>query len=295
MLSELLSVAANWNGDPRSTQILSRRTLKVASTLMATPVPADCGECAANRLDRFHLSMGYASDVGRRSANEDCGYGNATHGIFLVADGVGGHPGGVEASQILVDTIPPLLVHAVQNCRMPEDDLPQAIREAICSSEGSMRLMASRDPRLQRMGSTVALGVIVGPRLFIAHLGDSRVYLVREGAMTQLTTDHTLVQALCDAGCITTEEAKNHKWRHVITELVSARSASCVNVDSHQLLPGDRLLFATDGLTDSVDEDLLGWTVTRFDNPQAAADELVRQALENEATDNITCLIVHVK
>jgi protein phosphatase len=172
--------------------------------------------------------------------------------------------------------------------------LPQAILEAIYSAQDEMREVASRQPRLERMGSTIALGVIAGRTLYLAHVGDSRVYLIRRGEIIQLTKDHTFVQALQDAGCLTSEEAKNHRWRHVITESVNASRQSRVEVEAHPLLPGDRLLFATDGLTDVVDDETLGSIISRTDDPQTAANELVRHCLDKDTSDNITCLVVHV-
>ena len=247
-----------------------------------------------SRTAAWHLSAGFASDKGHRSANEDCGYANVREGLFLVADGVGGSYGGAVASHLLVDTIPPLLLPIVQNSNVTDDELQCIMQKSVCAAHKAMREMATGNPSLAEMGSTIALGLIAGQSLLLSHVGDSRVYLVRDGMIKQLTKDHSLVQALVDAGCLTKEQAKKHVYRHVITESISPKHVSPVVVVTHELLPGDRLLFATDGLTDVVDEDVLGWTIANLANAQHAADVLVCQALDSGSRDNVTCLVVHV-
>jgi protein phosphatase len=249
----------------------------------------------AVRCELWELHAGFVSIAGRRSVNEDSGYASIDEGLFLIADGVGGHVGGTVASHLLVDTIPPFLAPAIRDNTVTDDDLLNRIQDAVYAAQRNMQERANHDPGLAEMGSTLALGVIADQKLLLTHLGDSRVYLIRRGTIRQLTKDHSLVQALIDAGCLTAEQAKNHIFRHVISESVSARRKSPVKVTAHELLPGDRLLFATDGLTDVVDEDLLGWTVTSFGNPQCAAERLVGQALEDGARDNVTCMVVHME
>lgn len=242
----------------------------------------------------WRLDAGLVSVAGPRSVNEDRGYANAANGLFLVADGIGGHVGGAVASQLLVDTIPMLLLQSLREGNDSTENVIKSIRLAILGAQRALKERVGRDPNLETMGSTVALGFIVGRTLYVSHLGDSRVYLVRQGTMTQLTKDHSFVQALVDAGCLTAEAASHHPLRHVITESVSAKHDSPVSVVAYELLEGDRLLFATDGLTDVVEEDMLGWTLTRVNCPQSAAADLVRQALNNQTSDNVTCLVVDV-
>ncbi len=247
-----------------------------------------------SRTAAWKLHAGFASVTGHRSANEDCGYANVREGLFLVADGIGGNFGGAVASHLVVDTIPPLLIPTLRDGNVPNDGLQVPIRQAVCAAQKDMGELASRDPSLAEMGSTIALGVIAGQTLLLTHLGDSRVYLVRQGMIRQLTKDHSLVQALIDAGCLTPEEAKRHTYRHVISDSVCAKRTSAPEVVAHALLADDRLLFATDGLTDVVEDDLLRWTITNLANPQHAADVLVCHALDSGSKDNVTCLVVHV-
>ena len=244
------------------------------------------------RNAQWRLRAGFSSVTGLRSANEDCGYVNVHDGLFFVADGVGGQFGGDVASQLLVDTIPPLLVPTVRDSDVKDDELGEAIRQSVCATQKAMKELAIREPDLAQMGSTIALGVIAGQKLYATHLGDSRIYLVRHGTVKQLTKDHSVVQNLIDAGIVTPLEAKQHPWHNIITESVSAERQSPVDVAVHELLPGDRLLFATDGLTDVIEDELLGWMITNLANPQLAADALVRQALDSGSRDNVTCLVV---
>lgn len=248
-----------------------------------------------NPQQPWRLSAGFVSVPGGRSKNEDCGYSNTSDGLFLVADGVGGHRGGAEASRLVTNTVPSWLLNSMRRNEGLEETLPNEIGNAVRAAQLGMKEMASRDSKLIEMGSTLAMGLVYGESLYVAHMGDSRVYLVRRGTIKQLTKDHTFVQALIDAGCLTREKAAQHPLRHVITDSVNARILSAAAIQQHQLLTGDRLVFTTDGLTDFVDEDALGWAVARSDNAQETADELVRQALENHTKDNVTCLIVHVE
>jgi protein phosphatase len=248
----------------------------------------------ADRLAASPRHAGFASVTGCRSVNEDCVYANVDDGVFLVADGMGGHVGGAVASQLLADVIPPLLLHAIRNHDGQSSFVEQHIRQAVGSAQWAITERASREPRLAEMGSTIALGVVVDHTLYVTHVGDSRVYLVRQGAIKQITKDDSFVQALIDAGCVTAKEARRHPLRHVITQSVNAKRMAPVAIALHELQPGDRLLFATDGLTDVVEDEMLAWTLTHFDNPQFAANELVRQALDNGSRDNVTCLVVHI-
>jgi serine/threonine protein phosphatase PrpC len=247
-----------------------------------------------SRTAAWDLCAGFASETGHRSANEDCGYANVREGLFLVADGVGGSYGGAVASHLLVDTIPPLLLRILQDSNVNDDELPCFMQAAVFAARQAMCEMASGNSRLAEMGSTIAFGLIAGQSLLLSHVGDSRAYLVRDGMLKQLTKDHSLVQAFVDAGCLTKEQAKKHPYRHVITESISPKHESPVVVSTHELLPGDRLLFATDGLTDVVDDDVIAWLITNSANPQDTANFLVRQSLDSGARDNITCLVVHV-
>jgi protein phosphatase len=242
------------------------------------------------------LRAGFLSVTGNyRDRNEDCCYANQRDGLFIVADGVGGCRGGEIASQLLVDTIASQLLPAVRRSRVTGGELAGPMQKSIQAAQREMAFAATRDPDLLDMGSTLVLGVVTGGSLFLTHLGDSRAYMVRNDGVHRLTSDHTVVQALIDVGCLTTEKALHHPLRHVITEYVCAkRICSQVSIQEFPLVSGDRLLFTTDGLTDVLDEELIGFTLTHEEDPQVAADVLVKQALWNDSKDNVSCVVVHV-
>lgn len=248
-----------------------------------------------SRIAPWQLRAGFATEAGRRLTNEDSGYANVREGIFLVADGVGGSYGGAIASQLLIDTIPPLLLPIVEDPDVGNDQLCSGIQESVYIAQKAMAELARDNEQLMDMGSTIVLGLIAGRSLLLTHAGDSRAYLVRKGTIIQLTKDHSMVQSLVDAGCLTKEEAKRHIYRHVITESINPRRGSPVSVSSYELMPGDRLLFTTDGLTDVVEEDVIAWLIKNSANPHVTAEVLVREALDQNARDNITCLVVHVE
>jgi protein phosphatase len=230
-----------------------------------------------------------------RSVNEDSCYANLRDGLFLVADGIGGHTGGAIASQLLIDTIPPMLLPVLR----PGSDagaLGEAIAESVRAAQHALVAAADCEPSLQEMGSTLVLGIVAGRSLWITHLGDSRAYLVRGNAIRRLTKDHSLVQALVDAGCLTPEAANRHRMRHVILDSVGANhECSPVNVQQVPLRAGDRLLFSTDGLTDFVDDAALAETMCEESNPQVAVDRLVKLALAMGSRDNVSCVVVHIE
>jgi protein phosphatase len=240
------------------------------------------------------LRAGFASEAGGRRANEDGAYANVQEGIFLVADGVGGSQGGVLASQLLVDFVPQYLVGALAENRDDGEAIPELIKQAIDVGQAKMSRMASSDPSVAQMGSTIVLAVIANGFLYLTHLGDSRAYLVRQGTIRQLTKDHTLVQTFLDAGTISAREAELHPFRHVILDCVSAAHPSFVEVASHQLQVGDRLLLTTDGVTNVVKEKQLARIVTGCSDAQEAARQVVQQALDRGTRDNATCLAVHI-
>lgn len=245
----------------------------------------------------WQLRTGFSSVSGHyRPTNEDCCYANIREGLFLVADGIGGQKGGAVASQLLVDTIPPVLVPSLHADELTARDLGELMQHSIECAHEAMTMMASNEPNLAEMGSTLVLAVLAGDSLFLTHRGDSRAYLVRGDIIAQLTKDHSVVQSLIDAGVLTIEEASHHAFRHVILESVNTkRRYSAMPVQELKLLPGDRLLFCTDGLTDVVDHELLGFTIAHEEDPQSAADVLVKRALDNDSKDNISCIIVHVE
>lgn len=229
------------------------------------------------------------SHVGRvRSDNQDSGYAGAH--LFVVADGMGGHAGGDVASALTIRR----LRDADHEHASPEEalaDLTGMIQAAGETLQSTMR----EHPELAGMGTTVSGIVRVGDRMAIAHIGDSRIYRYRVGALTQVTTDHTFVQKLVEAGRITREEAETHPRRNVVMRVLG-------NIETHpevdgfieDALPGDRWLVCSDGLSGVVSDSRIAQLLGQRRDAGATADRLVQEALSHGAPDNVTVVIVDV-
>jgi protein phosphatase len=240
--------------------------------------------------------VGYRSVTGNnRSNNEDRCYVDARHNVFLVADGIGGYLGGEQASQIVMETAPAELLKALRSGAAAPSDVHGALRQAILAAQQAIAAYAQDRPLYHKMGSTVLLAVLIHDTLHLGHVGDGRAYVIRAGKIRQLTTDQTYVQLLVASGAISPGEARTHPLRSILLNSLSTNPMEEEpEIRSELLQPADRVLLATDGLTDVVDDETLRVTIAAEQNPQAAADRLVRKALENHSKDNVTCVVVEL-
>ncbi len=229
------------------------------------------------------------SDVGlARSNNQDSGY--AGRGLYVVADGMGGHAGGDIASAITVQELSGL-DHGYDTAAEAESSLRRGFLEA----QESIADMVAEHSRLAGMGTTVSALAIVGDHAVIAHIGDSRIYRFRDDALDQITSDHTFVQRLVETGRITPEEAAHHPRRSVLMRVLGDIDQS-PEVDSDVLdtRPGDRWLLCSDGLSSYVsDADIRRLLATRADTDDAA-EALLRETLGAGAPDNVTVIVIDV-
>ena len=237
----------------------------------------------------FSLRYAARSETGLvRSTNQDSAY--AGPNLVLVADGMGGHAGGDIASRIVVEHMRYLDQPGHTAASAPQD-LDDAIELARLGLVGT----SAANPQFRGMGTTITALLHAGDALVLAHMGDSRAYLLRDGELTQVTTDHTFVQTLVDAGKITPAEALIHPQRNVVMRVLSD-----FDLDLHpdislvDALPGDRWLLCSDGLSGFVDEALLLDVLTEFEKPDAAVDALISAAIDGRSTDNITALVADV-
>jgi serine/threonine protein phosphatase PrpC len=229
------------------------------------------------------------SHVGRiRANNQDSGYAGRT--LFLVADGMGGHAGGDVAS-------------AIATRRIAESDADYAnTTEAAAALEGAL-ISANRElaetvsdhSELTGMGTTVSAMILQGDRVVISHIGDSRIYLMRSGELSQISTDHTFVQRLVDAGRITAEEAMVHPRRSVLMRVLGDVESS-PEIDSMVLdtRPGDRWMLCSDGLSGVVSFDELHELMAADAGAKQVADRLVKASLDGGAPDNVTVVVVDI-
>ena len=236
-------------------------------------------------MTRF--AWGAATDTGRvRKGNEDAYL--AVDGLFAVADGMGGHQAGEVASHLALESFQSWFRSA------GTDVMVAAVERA--NTDVVDRSLA--DPELAGMGTTlVALGLVdAGGRdaLGVVNVGDSRLYLLSDGALTQITEDHSLVATMVRQGRLTEAEAAVHPQRNILTRALGIDGS--VLVDSWEILPviGDRYLVCSDGLFNEVDDNRIAATLRRLADPGEACRELVRLANESGGRDNITCVVVDV-
>jgi protein phosphatase len=233
------------------------------------------------------FSWGAASDTGRlRSINQDSAL--VADNLFAVADGMGGHQGGEVASQL-----------AVKSLERSAGAITTAdLIEGVQLANSEVFEKGSEDPSLHGMGTTLCAVALVHSddeeRIAVVNVGDSRVYLFKDGDLSQLTQDHSLVEDLVRQGRLTPEEAAVHPQRNIVTRVLGVYPD--ISVDSWELMPvtGDRYLLCSDGLFNEVSHDRIASVLRRLRSPQEAADELVRLANEGGGRDNITCVVVDV-
>jgi protein phosphatase len=227
--------------------------------------------------------FGARSDVGlHRDGNEDSFFAGSR--LLVVADGVGGSAAGEIASSLAVHALQPL-----ESDPSITDPLP-ALGAATKTANTDVREAIQADRALSGMGTTLTALLWSGDTLGLAQLGDSRGYRLRDGQLTQITKDHTLVQSLVDEGQITPDEALTHPRRSWILRALDGREESEPDLEVLDPQPGDRYLLCSDGLSDYVDLTAIA-TALAGDDPQLASERLVDLALKAGAPDNVTCVV----
>jgi protein phosphatase len=238
-----------------------------------------------------------ATDVGRvRQGNEDAFHMDPARGLFLVADGMGGHAAGEVASALAVETVTGIVAAALDE-RAGAERLDGALREAFARAHEAITRRAADEPKTRGMGTTLTLAVLdpAAATFRIGHVGDSRAYVFRDGRAAQVTRDHTWVQAEVDAGRLAPSGARSHPFAHVITRALGAG----IPQDEPDLLagplaPGDVLLLATDGLTGMIGTRTIN-AVLREDAPLAdQVTALIDAANRRGGADNITAVLVRI-
>ena len=234
------------------------------------------------------VALRYAarSDVGLvRSNNQDSAY--AGPHLLVVADGMGGHAGGDVASSVAVAHLAPLDDEA----HGPDDVLAELGR-ALTSAHDELLARAEENPELSGLGTTVTALLRSGNKLAMAHIGDSRAYLLRDAELTQVSTDHSFVQHLVNTGKITAEEAERHPQRSVLLRVLGDFDMDILpDMSVREAVPGDRWLLCSDGLSGVVSFDTMAQTLRTERDIDACADQLVALALRGGAPDNVTVVL----
>jgi serine/threonine protein phosphatase PrpC len=233
------------------------------------------------------LAFHYAarSDVGMvRSNNEDSGY--AGPHLLAMADGMGGHAGGDVASSLVIGSLVELDGESLST-----RDASQALLDRIHAANSQLGRQVRGNPRLEGMGTTLIAMLRARDTMVLAHIGDSRAFLLRDGEVTQITKDHSFVQSLVDEGRITTDEAKTHPQRSLVTRVLTGADDDEPDLVVRQGRAGDRYLIASDGLTDYVARDTVDEVLLEKKDPGECADTLVSLALKAGAPDNVTVVV----
>jgi serine/threonine protein phosphatase PrpC len=235
------------------------------------------------------IRVGSHSAQGVRPNNEDRYVVDLERHLFLVADGMGGQDRGEQASGLAAEIIP----QVVQDRLAAQEQAPEALQKALAAANEAIIDAGRTQPEGRRMGTTAVCALQVADRVYVAGLGDSRAYLIRGGKVEQLTVDHSVAQALVACGALSPEEARNSPYQHVLHKFLGcAGMMEGAEVRPFTPQAGDRLLLASDGLTNHVtDQDFLEGP-SRFPDPQDWADHLVKSALERGSRDNVTCIVV---
>lgn len=232
------------------------------------------------------------TDIGRkRKLNQDAVYtseqpvGNLKN-LFLVADGMGGHNAGDYASKMTLET----MVEHIAGSR--ETNPAKILEDAIAAANTLVRNMAGQNPELEGMGTTVVAASCEGETLHVANVGDSRLYIIREGKIHQVTRDHSWVEEMVRRGGLGREEARNHPDKNIITRAVGAEDTVRIDFFTVGLEEGDMILMCTDGLTNMLeDEEILNILKISRDIVEMA-EELVRAANEKGGRDNISVILI---
>ncbi len=243
------------------------------------------------------------SDVGRkRKHNEDSFAFDAEEGLFIVADGMGGHAAGEVASKITVETINEFIAATRQK---EEATWPfkynheldfNSNRLAVAIEKANERVMSAvaAQPWLKGMGTTVVAGLLNEKILSLAHVGDSRAYLLRDGQLSCLTDDHSWVHEQVNAGILTEEEAKSHPLKNVVTRALGGGPSVSPDLQELVFLPGDRFLFCSDGLTTMLSDEEIRDVALAEKTSKEICEKLIDLSNQKGGVDNITVVVVAI-
>lgn len=209
----------------------------------------------------------------------------------VVCDGMGGQAGGDIASEIAVIMISKFLSDNLSELKT-SDEIKSVMYEAVSGANQAIYLKSEKDKNLKNMGTTVIVCVVNRNKLYVAHMGDSRAYLISDDKINQITTDHSMVQEMLDNGKLTIEEARNHPQKNIITRALGVSSDIKLEYNIIDIKKGDIVLSCTDGLTNTVEEQDIYNICKNPKNQEEAVSELITTGNKNGGNDNITVSLI---
>ncbi len=258
-------------------------------------------------MHKFDLSsaieMVSRTDAGRvRQNNEDAVFTDSRLGLAVLADGMGGHNAGEVASNMAITALSSELSHAFKKqppYSIGANGLPIAhelLSDVILRTNAAVNLAARSYPKFAGMGTTLVAVQFYDNKLVVAHVGDSRLYRLREDFITRLTRDHSLLQEQIDKGIISPEEARFAPNRNLVTRALGVDPTVSVDISEHEALPGDLYLLCSDGLNDMAEDKEIAAILTAFSsNLQLCTTQLVEMANEHGGRDNVSVILARIK
>ena len=236
------------------------------------------------------------TDQGRaRDNNQDALYVDQPSAVLIVSDGMGGQQAGAVASRIVVEALPRQIADGRMMGQLADPDgAAEHLRQAMTTLGELILEKGGEYPQLRGMGATVVAGVVVADSLVLAHLGDSRAYLLRDGALELLTKDHTMADLLLDVGAIKRRHYRRHPGQHQLRRYIGMPDCPPPDVAILSLRPGDRILLCTDGLIGMVDDRTIGQVLLEVADREGACLCLIDLANEAGGLDNVTVVVADV-
>jgi len=218
---------------------------------------------------------------------------NSSYFAFVVADGMGGHKCGELASRVAVEYISDSIERDPHNLILPETR-SEALKKIVEGTNAAVYQKSLEVPEASGMGTTLTMAVVTQSDITVAHVGDSRLYIVRDETIRQITEDHSYIEELIKKGTITRDEAENHPQKNIITRAIGSSLDIDIDITSMEITSGDIFVLCTDGLTNMVSCDQIMKTVIE-NEPEEACEQLVEAAKRNGGDDNITVIVIKHK
>lgn len=242
------------------------------------------------------MKIGYMTDIGRRRpSNEDAVKVLPEFNFYMLADGVGGNKSGEIASKSALDALEKFVRHNPPEWLGGREEIFRYFKSAVNYVNQVIIKLSDVKPQYSGMATTLSFAYINNGSLYIANIGDSRVYIVRGNEIKQITEDHTYVNDLVKMGAISRQEAGHHARKNVITRAIGENANNEPDCFSVPVQTGDKILLCSDGLYDEVDDDTIMMKLNRFEDMTIASEDLVALANENGGNDNISVICITVE